>query len=78
MTISSGSLCSITCGRCGQTADMDEFTKTPIGGDLPKGQYQCPFCNVAWKIEKDGEATILESGFVMPPKLKVVETDSQM
>ena len=49
ITVSDG--CSITC-TCGHTADIDEFTRSPLGTELPGGSYQCPGCTRAWRIEK--------------------------
>jgi len=41
---------NVTCGRCGHTADFDNFTQTEILGQLPYGHYQCPNCHYAWTI----------------------------
>ena len=47
----------ITC-RCGHQADMDEFSRTLISGDLPPGQFQCPSCGVAWQRKESGHRII--------------------
>lgn len=39
----------ITCGNCGHEGEIDTFTATPSGADLPQNHYQCPACGVAWK-----------------------------
>lgn len=44
---------NITC-TCGHTADMDEFCRTLIGGELPPGHFQCPACKRAWKRKESG------------------------
>lgn len=72
------SYCTVTCGRCGNSDDIDRFVSTPIAGDLPKGHFQCPFCGIAWKIVADGEAKMLESGFVMPPKNKLAAAEGRL
>lgn len=41
--------CNVICGHCGHVADLDEFCRTPIYGELPKGEHQCPACGVAFK-----------------------------
>lgn len=46
------SMCNVTCGHCKNTADLMEFCTTEIQGELPSGQYQCPACKRAWKVEK--------------------------
>jgi len=38
----------ISCGRCGQEADIDEWSRTPISGALPLNEYQCPNCKLAF------------------------------
>lgn len=45
------SFCNITC-TCGHDASLDEFTRAPLGTELPAGSYQCPGCKRAWRIEK--------------------------
>lgn len=40
---------NVTCGRCGCVADLDEFCRTPVFGELPKGEHQCPGCGYAFK-----------------------------
>jgi len=72
------SYCTVTCGRCGNSEDIDLFTSTPVAGDLPKGHFQCPFCGLAWKIVADGEAKMLQSGVVIPPKAKVETTEGRL
>lgn len=72
------SYCSVTCGRCGNSDDIERFTSVPIAGDLPKGHFRCPFCGLAWKIVAEGEAQMLENGFVVPPKVKVVASEGRL
>jgi hypothetical protein len=67
----------LTCGACGHEADLDEFTRTPIGGALPKNIFQCPRCHIA--IEKrHGPARVLDSGFVMPGKVELVRVQASL
>jgi hypothetical protein len=41
----------MTCGKCGHFGDMPEFIATPVYGDLPVGQFQCPACQHAFTRE---------------------------
>ena len=41
----------LTCAHCGHTADLFDFCKTPITGELPEGTHQCPACRKAWRME---------------------------
>lgn len=64
--------CTVTC-TCGHTADFDEFTVRPVSGPLPRGQYQCPACNKAWRIDnREGEARRLANGFVIVPPTTLI------
>jgi uncharacterized circularly permuted ATP-grasp superfamily protein len=65
----------ITCGNCKHVADMDGFTKTISGIDLPNGDYQCPSCGIAWSVRPDGKAQVFDDGYVIPAKRKVVLID---
>jgi hypothetical protein len=67
----------MTCGYCGHTADFDEFTRTVIGGDLPKGMFQCPKCQRAW-WRKQGRPKVCASGFVMPGDVRLVEVGGRL
>ena len=51
---------AVTC-KCSYTADLFDFTRTPISGDLPPGHFQCPSCGVAWR-RKESEHRILRAG----------------
>lgn len=35
------------CGACGHTADLWEFCRTPVFGELQHGTFQCPACKRA-------------------------------
>ena len=54
-----------TCGKCGHTDNFDLFTSTPIHGDLPNGQYQCPSekCKYAWEV-KSTKASVSKNKIV--------------
>lgn len=73
----STSYLSITC-RCGHTADFDEFTRTPISGNLPRGQYQCPACHYAWRMSPQDTGTYYESGLYIPPTVKAEAVPAQL
>ena len=45
---------TLSCGKCGHVADIEEFCHTPIMGDLPAGQYQCPACTYAFQRRAAG------------------------
>lgn len=61
----------MTCGRCRHFDDMARFTKTAVFGELPRNQFQCPACG--WAVErKQGQPTVLKSGFVMPGDVRLV------
>ena len=47
-------LFTITCG-CGHEAPVSEWCATPILGDLPRGEYQCPKCSRAFMRENNNE-----------------------
>lgn len=65
------SMCSITC-RCGHEADFEEFQRTPVGGDTPRGQYQCPKCNRRWTYHQ-APGKHYDSGLFIPGKRTLVE-----
>lgn len=69
--------CPITCGCCGETGDFDKFTSTPVGDDLPKGHFQSVLRDCL-EDRRRGEAKMLPSGFVMPPKIKVVKSEGRL
>ena len=55
----------MTCGKCGHFDAFDRFIATPIFGELPRNQFQCPACG--WAVErKHGKPTVYPSGFVAP------------
>jgi hypothetical protein len=39
----------ISC-TCGHVATVDAWTSTPINGELPRDQFQCPNCNRAFRV----------------------------
>lgn len=41
----------MTCGACGHFGDLPTFISTPIFGDLPRNQFQCPACRHAFTRE---------------------------
>lgn len=70
---------NITC-RCGCTADIDAFCRTELFGELPKGQYQCPGCGVAWK-RVESEHRILRYGSaatIIPGRVELVMVNGRL
>lgn len=61
------SMVSLTCSKCGHTADFLEFCRTPITGELPAGTHQCPACRRAWRMEAITEGRWTSSGLYIPP-----------
>lgn len=47
LSIISASGIGMTCGSCGHFDDMSRFISTPVWGDLPPNQFQCPKCHEA-------------------------------
>jgi hypothetical protein len=39
----------MTCGACGHFDDLSRFVSTPVYGDLPVNQFQCPACKHAFR-----------------------------
>lgn len=72
------SYCAITCGKCGHYADFFDFRATPIGGELPANQYQCPHCRAAWRMEPQGRGTLYESGLYVPPAVKAQPVEARL
>ena len=70
--ITGPSMMALTCGKCGHTADFEEFCRTPITGELPPGTHQCPYCRRAWKMEKFEEGRWLEGGLWIPAGRRAV------
>jgi hypothetical protein len=69
---------SITCGKCGGSADWEAFTSTPVMGELPLGQYQCPLCRYAWRMIPEGTGKRYASGFYIPPKLRAQAVEARL
>lgn len=66
--------------ECGHSADLIEFCRTPIGGELPPGQFQCPGCGRAWR-RRESEHRILRAGSemtIIPGKVEIVPVDAQL
>lgn len=67
-----GVMVTMTCGGCGHQDDLDEFCRTPISGELPRGVYQCPACRLAFQ-RIIGPAEVLPWGGVIPGRVKLVK-----
>lgn len=66
---------NVTCGKCGHTADIDQWTRTEIAGRLPIGHFQCPSCHFAFrKCETTPGQTFRAGGSSMyiPGKIELV------
>ncbi len=48
----------IKCGNCDYVGDIEEFSSTPIFGELPHDTFQCPACNFAIKRQPRGWRSI--------------------
>lgn len=72
------SLCLVTCGFCGHTGDIDDFTRTPVNGDTKPGTYQCPACLKAWAMVPQGKAKLYSCGLVIPPYYKATPIPSML
>jgi hypothetical protein len=68
---------NITC-KCGHEADFDEFRRTPVTGELPAGEYQCPKCRRAWTLRMVTPCTVGWSGMILPGKSAVVEIPARL
>ena len=62
---------TITCGKCGGSADIDEFIRTPVFGELPRNVFQCPKCQYAFE-RRCGKPTVYTSGWVKPGPVTLV------
>src|SRR5688500_8871752 len=49
---STDSLFTIICGKCGQMSAALKWCETPISGELPIGEFQCPKCGFAFRRER--------------------------
>lgn len=67
----------LSCGRCGHFDDISRFTRTPVFGELPRNNYQCPACG--WAVErKHGKATVHACGFVEPGDVTLVPVGARL
>lgn len=68
---------TITCGHCGQQSDFDNWTRTPVAGELPRGHYQCPACGIAFKRQM-GPSTVYPSGLVIGGDVELVPVQASL
>ena len=70
---------AITCS-CGHKADMDEFCRTLIGGELPPGHFQCPACRRAWKRQESGYRvlTCADATMIIPDRVEIVPVEARL
>lgn len=68
----------ITCGQCGQASDFDDFTRTPVGGALPRNTFQCPACGYAFERRSTGQGTLFPSGLYVPGPVSLVPVDGRL
>lgn len=70
---------SIACS-CGHKDSLDNFCKTPVFGELPPGQFQCPGCGAAWK-RKEGGHKLLRAGketMIIPTTVSIVPLQGRL
>jgi ribosomal protein S27AE len=67
----------ITCGDCGQSADINNWTQTPVYGDLPRNHYQCPNCGTAFE-RKVGPGEWMPWGVYHPGSVELVPVAARM
>jgi|GEM_PF-2424285 len=70
---------NVTC-QCGHTAGLDEFCRTPVFGELPAGQFQCPACGISWQ-RKESEHRILRAGSeatIIPGKVEIIPIERRL
>jgi ssDNA-binding Zn-finger/Zn-ribbon topoisomerase 1 len=70
---------NVTC-KCGHVADLDEFCRTPVFGELPKGEYQCPACGYAFKRVFSEVKTFKAGGewHAIPGKCELVQVAGRL
>lgn len=68
---------NIRC-KCGHEADYEDFQSTPVSGELPRGEFQCPACRRAWTVKTITPPKIGWSGMVLPGKTAVVEIPARL
>lgn len=71
---------SLSCGACGNVGEFDRFCRTPVYGDLPPGQFQCPACGFAWR-RVESEHRILrfgEAATLIPGKVQLLALDGRL
>ena len=64
-------------GPCGHTAPFDEWTRTPVSGDLPPGQFQCPVCGRAFRRHGIGYR-VMPDGYAVPSRVDVRDCEGRM
>jgi hypothetical protein len=67
---------TVTCGKCGHTAEIEEWQNAKISGQLPAGMFQCPECGFAFE-RKSGPPTVYPDGFVIPGKVTLVPVQAR-
>lgn len=69
----------ITC-KCGHTASFDEFTRTPVYGDLPPGDFQCPKCQTAWSRRERGYRllTCPDATTIIPDRVEILTIERRL
>lgn len=77
----STALCTVTCPHCGRDSSLDDMTRTPIGGDLPVGQYQCPHCSFAFQRREASPGQVWRAGkhrMYVPGRLALVPCEARL
>jgi hypothetical protein len=66
---------TISCPKCGGVHDVEAWTRRPVTGDLPPGQFQCPGCGFAFQrreVEPGRKFTAGGRTVYIPGKLALV------
>jgi hypothetical protein len=74
---------TITCGKCGKVADVDEWTRRPISGELPAGTFQCPHCQWAFQRAAAGGHKVFRDGrgrvaMVIPERVELRPVEARI
>lgn len=47
---------TLTCGHCGKASAYSAWCKTPVFGELPDSEFQCPNCQRAFTRRRTGQS----------------------
>jgi len=73
------SLFTISCHKCGGTSAALKWSETPICGDLPVGQFQCPKCGYAFRRQRfEGDPWRRIDGELQYRPIDLIPVDSRL